>query len=174
MSPNNRVQPQFIMDDVKLLFNDLTTPETGVKFNPPQRANPATIQGNIKPPAVTWTWADQPTRQAQVVTQDDLGKYGIQTDANILFQLTSAMPVVWQPVQIGTTATWSWANLAARTAQTVTQDDVGKIGIQTDINTLYQLTKAVPPIWQPVPNPTNTSSPFELSTGAADADSYHD
>jgi hypothetical protein len=162
------------MDDVKLLFNDLTTPETGVKFNPPQRATQATIQNNIKPPAVTWTWADQSARQAQAVTQDDVGKYGIQTDANILFQVTSASPLVWQPVQIGATATWSWANLAARAAQPVTEEDVGKIGIQTDINTLYQLTSAIPPIWQPVPNPTNTSSPFELSTGAADADSYHD
>jgi hypothetical protein len=174
MSANGPVQPQFIMDDVKLLFNDLTTPETNVKFNPPQRANLATIQNNIKPPAVTWTWANQSARRAQAVTQDDIGKYGIQTDANILFQLTSASPLVWQPVQIGTTATWTWANLAARTAQGVTQDDVGKIGIQTDINTLYQLTSAAPPVWQPVPNPTNTSSPFELSTGAADADSYHD
>lgn len=175
MSPtNDQTQPQFIMDDVKLLFNDLTTPETGVKFNPPQRATQATIQNNIKPPAVTWTWADQSARQAQAVTQDDVGKYGIQTDANILFQVTSASPLVWQPVQIGATATWSWANLAARAAQPVTEEDVGKIGIQTDINTLYQLTSAIPPIWQPVPNPTNTSSPFELSTGAADADSYHD
>ena len=174
MSPNGPVQPQFIMDDVKLLFNDLTTPEAGVKFNPPQRANPATIQNNIKPPAVTWTWVDQSARQAQTVTQGDIGKYGIQTDANILFQLTSATPLVWQPVQIGTTATWTWGNLAARAAQAVMQDDVGKIGIQTDINTLYQLTNAAPPVWQPVPNPTNTSSPFELSTGAADADSYHD
>jgi hypothetical protein len=169
-----QAEPQFIMDDVKLLFNDLTTPETGVKFNPPLRANPATIQGNINPPAITWTWADQAARQAQAVTQGDVGKYGIQTDTNILYRLTSATPLVWQPVQTGTTATWSWPNLAARTAQAVTQDDVGKIGIQTDINTLYQLTSAIPPVWRAVPNPTNTSTPFELSTGAADADSYHD
>ncbi len=176
MSPNVPVQPQFIMDDVKLLFNDLTAPETGVKFNPPQRANPASIQSNIKPPKLTWTWADQPARLALAVTQDDIGKYGIQTDVNVLFQLTSASPdpVVWQRVQIGTTATWTWSNVAERTSQSVAQDDVGKIGIQTDINTLYQLTNATPPIWQIVPNPTNTSSPFELSTGASDADSYHD
>ena len=177
MSPTSgQTQPQFIMDDVKLLLNDLTAPETGVKFDPPLRANLATIQGNIKPPAVKWTWVDELARQKEVVTQDDVGKYGIQTDANILFQLTSASPnpVVWQPVQIGTTATWTWANLQARTLQKVTPDDVWKIGVQTDINTLYQLTRATPPIWQVVPNPTNTSSPFELSTGAADADSYHD
>jgi hypothetical protein len=176
MSPNGPVQPQFIMDDVKLLFNDLTAPETGVKFDPPQRANSASIQSNIKPPALTWTWADQAARLAQVVTQFDVGKYGIQADVNTLFRLTSAtpLPIVWQPVQIGTTATWTWPNQAARVAEAVTQDDVEKIGIQTDINTLYQLTSATPPIWQPVPNPTNTSSPSELSTGAADADSYHD
>ncbi len=41
-------------------------------------------------------------------------------------------------------------------------------------HTLFQLTNATPPVWQIVPNPTNTSAPFELSTGAADADSYHD
>jgi hypothetical protein len=28
--------------------------------------------------------------------------------------------------------------------------------------------------WQPAPNPTSTSQPIEISTGAADADSYHD
>jgi hypothetical protein len=171
---NGQTQPQFIMDDVKLLFNDLTTPETGVKFNPPLRSNPATIQNNIHPPEIKWTWADQAARLALVSTQDDVGKYGIQTDANILFRLTSVAPPVWQPVQAGTTATWTWANQAARAAQGVTQDDLGKVGIQTDINTLYELTNVTPPVWQPVPNPTNTSSPFELSTGAADADSYHD
>src|SRR5258708_7918903 len=160
MSPNGPIQPQFIMDDVKLLFNDLTAPETGVRFNPPLRANPTTIQGNIKPPAVTWTWADQSARLALAVKQSDVGKYGIQTDANILFQLTSASPspVVWQPVQIGTTATWTWPNVAARTAQAIMQDDVGKIGIQTEINTLYHLTSATPAILQPVPNPTKTPS----------------
>lgn len=174
MSPNGQPQPQFIMDDVKLLFNDLTSPESGVKFNPPTRANPGTIQSNINPPAITWTWADQAARLGQVVTESDVGKYGVQSDANTLFRLTSATPPVWQAIQIGTTATWAWPNQAGRLAEAVTPDDVGKIGIQTDINTLFQLTNATPPIWQIVPNPTNTSAPFELSTGAADADSYHD
>src|SRR5438034_597663 len=170
-----QAQTQFIMDDIRLLFNDLTTPETGVKFSPPLRAISGTIQNSIKPQAtITWTWADQAARQTQVVTLDDVGKYGIQKDQNVLFRLASATPLVWQPIQTGTTATWTWANIAARTAQAVTEKDLGKIGIQTDINTLYQLTSAIPPVWQPVPNPTNTSSPFELSTGAADADSYHD
>jgi hypothetical protein len=81
MSPNGQ-QPQYIMDDVKLLFNDVTKPESGVAFNPPTRANLATIQSNINPPAITWTWADQSARLAQVVTQSDTGKYGIQSDAN--------------------------------------------------------------------------------------------
>src|SRR5262249_33732867 len=110
------------------------------------------------------------------VTQTDLGKYGLQSDTNILFRLTSADPVVWQPVQTVTTPTWTWANQAARnaTAKSVTPDDIGKIGVQTDTNTLFELTSPVPTVWQPVPNPTNTSSPFELSTGASDADSYHD
>ncbi len=175
MSPaKGPAEPPFIMDDVQLLFRDLAAPEAGVRFAPPSRANPATIQSNINPPAVTWTWTNLAARQAQAVAQVDVGKYGLQTDANILFRLTSATPLVWQPVPTGTTSTWTWANLAARMAEVVTSDDVGKIGIQTDINTLFELTRAAPPVWQPVPNPTNTSSPFELSTGAADADSYHD
>ncbi len=119
-SPSGQAQNSFIMDDVKLLLKELTAPETGVNFSPPQRATTATIESAIRPP------------------------------------------------------TWTWVNLAARTAQPVTQDDVGKVGIQADTNTLYQLTNAAPPIWQPVPNPANTSSPLELSTGAADAPSYHD
>lgn len=175
MSPtNNSQEPPFIMNDVQLLFDNLTAPEAGLRFAPPLRANPAIIQSNINPPALTWTWADLAARQAQVVAQVDIGKYGVQTDANTLFRLTNATPVVWQPVLTGTTLTWTWLNQAARMNEVVTQDDVGKIGIQTDINTLYELARAVPPAWQPVPNPTNSSSPFELSTGAADADSYHD
>ncbi len=143
MSPNGQPQPQFIMDDVKLLFHDLTSPESGVTFNPPTRANPATIQSNIHPPAITWTWTDQAARLGLVVNQSDVGKYGLQSDANMLFRLTGATPPVWQPVQTGTTATWTWKNQAARLAEAVTQDDVGKIGIQTDINTLELLSRVV-------------------------------
>src|SRR5215472_13542885 len=120
MSPKTQAPPKFIMDDVKLLFNDLSNPETSVKFNPPERANRATIQGNVNPPPVTWTWADQAARLAQIVTQDDVSKYGIQTDKNVLFQLTNENPIVWQPVQIGTTATWTWTNVNARNAEKVT------------------------------------------------------
>lgn len=166
--------PQFIMDEVKLLFKELTTPENPVKFDAPSRADPSTIQNKINPPAVTWTWADQVGRQAQTVSSIDVGKYGLQSDLNCLFQLTAALPITWQPVHVGPNATWTWQNLAARKAQPVTPADVGKVGLQVDINSFFQLTNAVPPVWQPVPNPANTTSPFELSTGAADADSFHD
>jgi hypothetical protein len=174
--------PKFIMDDVKLLFGNLTTPETGVQFNPPSRATPGTIQNNIGTPVTkSWTWANKPDRLAQVVTQDDIGKYGIQTDTNMLFRLGSVETNgvgVWETVQPSTAVTWTWLNTAARTAQLVTNDDLGKTGIQTDINTLYQLTAlattTTPAVWTSIPNPTNTSAPFELSTGASDADSYHD
>ena len=120
------VTPQFIMDEVKLLLGDVSTPESAVEFDPQpkttpatQRATQATIQNAINPP-------------------------------------------------------WTWANATARTAQQVTDNDAGKIGIQTDTNTYFQLASASPEVWRQVPNPTNTSSPFELSTGASDADSYHD
>jgi hypothetical protein len=165
---------QFIMDDVKLLFNELTTPENSVRFDPPSRSNPATIQTIIHPPEIRWTWANQAARLAQNVTEDDLGKCGIQTDLNLLYELTRVIPLIWQAVQPGTNATWTWVNQAARMAQAVTQNDVGKFGIQTDIATLFRLTGATPPVWQPIPSGATTSSPFELSTGAADADSYHD
>ena len=171
-TPSPTSTAQFIMDDVKLLFKELTTPETGVVFDPPSRANPATIQSNINPPS--WIWADQAARQAQVVTLDQVGKYGLQTDINMSFQLSAAGPAVWQPIQTGSNARWTWANLAERKAQLVSQFDVGKYGIQTDIQTLYQLASATPPVWQVIPNGANTSSPFELSKGASDADSYHD
>jgi hypothetical protein len=166
--------PQFIMDDVKLLFQNLTSPEAGVSFTPPSRADTSTIQNTIDPPAATWVWADQPGRVGEAVTQVDIGKYGYETDSNTLFQLIAVSPNVWQPVQTGTTATWTWANLTARVNQSVTTADVGKVGLQSDINTLYRLISATPAVWQPVPNPNNTSAPFELSTGAADADSFHD
>src|SRR6266487_5983648 len=166
--------PQFIMDEVKLLFGGLTTPESEVNFNPPSRTKPATIKNSIDPPEATWIWANQAARMAQAVNRNDLGKYGMQTDTNTLFRLVSVSPLVWEPVQNFTSATWTWPNVTARNAQPVTQGDVGETGLQTDINTYYRLTGAAPAVWQPVANPMNTSPLFELSKGAADADSFHD
>ncbi len=122
------------MDEVKLLLKDLATPEAEVRFDPPSRSTPGSIQTNINPPQATWEW----------------------------------------PVQGSTTATWVWRNVYARNAQAVTTGDVGNFGYQSDTNTYYQLTEASPPVWRATPNPTNTSSPFELATGASDAPSYHD
>jgi hypothetical protein len=162
------------MDDVKVLLSSVTTPENEVNFNPPSRSNPATIKNSIAPPEATWTWADNTVRDAQHVNQSDIGKYGIQTDTNTLFRLVSVSPLVWDPVQDFTSATWTWPNLSARNSQLVTPSDVGKTGFQTDINTYYRLTRAAPKVWQAIANPTNASPLFELSTGAADADSFHD
>ncbi len=163
-----------IMDSVKLLLSDLTTPETNVRFDPPGRANPASIQNTIHPPDTTWTWADETARDNESVDQTDVGKYGLQTDVNTLFQLSRVSPqVVWKPIYNFTTSTWTWANETARRAERVTGNDVGKIGVQTNIDTYFKLTNASPAVWQPVPNPTR-SAPFELSTGASDAESYHD
>jgi hypothetical protein len=163
------------MDDVKVLLSSVTTPENEVNFNPPSRSNPATIKNSIGPPEATWTWADNTARDAQHVNQSDIGKYGMQTDTNTLFRLVSVSPLVWDPVQDFTSATWTWPNLSARNSQRVTPSDVGKTGFQTDINTYYRLTRAAPvAAWQAIANPTNASPLFELSTGAADAESFHD
>ena len=166
--------PQFVMDNVNLLFRDLTTPEMEIKFNPPSRSDPSTIENSIHPPEATWTWADETARMAQPVNRNDLGKYGLQTDNKILFRLASVSPLVWKPVQDFTSATWTWPNLWARNTQPVAAGDVGKTGFQVDTNTYYRLTSVAPAVWQVSANPANTSRPFELSTGASDADSYHD
>src|SRR5664279_987196 len=128
MSPTNPAQtPQYILDEVKLLLADVTTPESAVEFDSQpktvpttQRATPATIRNAINPPL------------------------------------------------------WTWANLGTRNAQQVTPDDLGKIGYQKDTNTYYQLIGIVPALWQQLPDPADTSAPFDLSTGASDAPSYHD
>ena len=167
--------PPFINTDLKLLLADLTSPEMPVKFDAPSRSTPGTIQSTINPPQSTWTWPTQAARDAEVVTDVDVGKYGLETDVNTLFRLASASPTpIWQPVQNFTNATWTWLNITARISQPVLPGDVGKVGYQSDIDTYYLLTNATPPVWQPVPNPTGTSQPIEISTGAADADSYHD
>ncbi len=156
-------------------FSDLTGPETGVVFDPPARGNSSTIQGNIDPPAATWLWADINGRNNQVVTPADIGKYGLQTDAQTLYRLTSVSPAtVWQAIQDFTKATWTWLNVTARLAEHVTAADVGKVGLQTDIYTYYQLTNPLPPVWRQVPDPTGTAPPLEFPTGASDAESFHD
>ena len=166
--------PPFIMDDVRLLFSDLTTPETQVKFSPPARANPSTIENTIRPPQATWTWADQTARLTQQVNQADLGKYGLQRDISMLYRLVSLSPPRWEPVRDFTTASWTWPNVTARNTEQVTTDDVGKTGYQADTNTYYRLTSTAPAVWQRVPAPSSASPPLELSTGASDAESYHD
>jgi hypothetical protein len=110
----------------------------------------------------------------QQVSQDDLSKYGLHRDTGTLYRLVSVSPLRWEPVRDFTKATWPWPNVTARNAQQVTTDDIGKIGYQADTNTYYRLTETAPAVWQPVPDPSSTSSTFELSTGASDADSYHD
>ncbi len=169
--------PQYVIDDVERLLSDLTTPETQVKFDAPSRANPATIQNTISPPAATWHWATNAAQVGQNATlnPEDVGKYGLQDANHTMYRLASVTPdVVWQPIQTFSTATWTWPNVTGRLGENIAAADVGKIGLQTDIDTYYQLTDANPAIWQQVPNPTDTSAPFELSTGASDADSYHD
>jgi hypothetical protein len=167
--------PAFIMNEVTLLVGDITSPETGVAFDPPSRATPASIQNTIGPPQPTWIWKDQPTRDQEPVTPLDIGKYGLETDINIMYRLSSVAPVTtWQPVTDFSNATWTWINVVARTAQPVTAADVGKIGFQSDIDTYYQLISATPAVWKAVPNPSSSSPTLELATGASDADSYHD
>ena len=166
--------PQFILDDVKLLFNELSAPEDQLQFNVPERPDASTIQSTVNPPSVSWVWPDQNSRVSQAVDSSDLSKFGYETDTNTLYQLIAVSPNVWQPVQTGTVATWTWQDQTARQGQAVQASDVGKTGLQSDINELFQLVSAAPPVWQPIPNPNNTSSPLELSTGAADADSFHD
>jgi hypothetical protein len=166
--------PPFIMDDVRLLFSELTTPETQVKFSTPTRADPSTIEDSIHPPQATWTWADQAARMSQQISDVDLGKYGLQADTSTLYRLVSVAPLRWEPVRDFTQATWTWPNVAARNAEQVTPGDVGKTGYEVDTNEYFRLASTAPAVWQPVPGPSNTSAPFELSTGAADAESYHD
>ena len=94
MSPAADPPPSFIMDEVKLLLKDVATPETEVRFDPPSRSTPGSIQSNINPPQATWEWPNQAMRLAQPVKPEDVGKYGLQTDVNTLFELTNLSPVV--------------------------------------------------------------------------------
>ena len=142
----------------------------------PARGTPGTIQSTIFPPATTWSWPDLATRdsQAKNLTEDDRGKYGIVESNHTLYRLVSVVPnVAWEAVQTFSDASWEWANKSDRLTQHVQGADIGKIGVQKDIDTYYKLTSADPKIWQQVANPTNPS-PLELSTGASDAESYHD
>jgi hypothetical protein len=167
---------KFVNDDVAFLFKDLTTPESGVTFDPPARATTATINNTIDPPAATWTWDNQAARTLEPVNQNDLGKFGYQKDIQTLFKLVATSPrASWQAVQDFSKATWTWANQAARLAQPVTQADLSKVGYQTNTNQFFQLTSISPSVWTEVPDPTAANpGPFELSKGASDADSFHD
>lgn len=163
--------PELVLNKVRLLLDTLTTPETNASFVTSQRADPGSIEDSIRPPEATWTWADNNARQKeQRVSAIDIGKYGLQTDIHKLFKLTSIAPIVWQPVR----DFWTWRNEAVRLMEVVRTGDVGKIGYQADIDRYFRLDNVTGPVWTPVPNPNASSAPFELATGASDADSYHD
>lgn len=166
--------PEFVLKEVRLLLDKLTTPEANASFVTSQRADPGSIENSIRPPEATWTWADNKGREQQRVSAIDIGKYGLQTDIHKLFKLTSIAPIVWQPVRDFTLATWTWRNEEVRLSQTVLEGDVGKTGYQADIDSYFRLDNVTGPVWTPVPNPNASSAPFELATGASDADSYHD
>jgi len=171
---NNVTPPDFVLNEVRLLLDKLAAPETNASFETPARADPGSIENSIRPPEVTWTWADSDAREHQNVSEVDIGKYGLQTDIHKLFKLASIAPILWQPVRDFSIATWTWRNEQERQSQPVSSGDVGKIGYQADIDSYFRLDNATGPVWKSVSNPNNSSAPFELSTGASDAVSYHD
>lgn len=166
--------PEFILDEIRLLSRDMTTPETNVDFVTPARSDSGAIEDVIRPPTPepSWVWADSEARDLQHVSDIDIGKYGLQTDIHKLFKLASILPVVWQPVRDFTVATWTWRNQKAREAENVLMADLGKIGYQVDIDKYFRLDEVNPTKWTPAANPN--PGPFELSTGASDAVAYHD
>jgi hypothetical protein len=46
--------------------------------------------------------------------------------------------------------TWIWADSVARAQQHVSEIDIGKYGLQTDIHKLFKLASISPVVWQPV------------------------
>jgi hypothetical protein len=47
-------------------------------------------------------------------------------------------------------ATWIWADSDARGQQHVSDIDIGKYGLQTDIHKLFKLASILPVVWQPI------------------------
>jgi hypothetical protein len=167
--------PDFVMTEVKLLLGQLTTPETNVSFNTQSRADSNTIENSIgRLPEVAWTWADKDARDQQPVYENDIGRYGLQSDIQKIYRLVSLSPVRWQQVQDFTIATWTWRNQTARLAEVVEVGDLGKVGYQADIDSYFRLDNPTGPVWTQAANPNVTSGPFEVSTGASDAVSFHD
>ena len=170
--------PDFVLEEVRLLSRDMTTPETNVSVVTAARSDSGAIEDVIRPPTpeATWIWADYEARDAQHVSEIDIGKYGLQTDIHKLFKLAGILPVpvgpVWQPARDFTVATWTWRNQNARENEHVLAGDRGKIGYQVDIDKYFKLDEVNPTVWKPAASPN--AGPFELSTGASDAVAYHD
>lgn len=166
--------PDWILDEVKLLLDKMASPETATNAGLTARGDPGAIEDSISPPEPTWTWDDNQARIGQIVYDFDVGKYGVQSDIHKLLKLTSIDPPVWQLVRDFSVATWVWRNQDERDSEVPLDADVGKVCYQADIDTYFQLTKATPAAWKEVSSPQATSAPLSLSTGASDADSFHD
>jgi hypothetical protein len=76
--------PSFIMEDVKLLFGGLTTPETGVEYDPgasaASRATTTTIQNDINPSTNTSSPFELSTGAADADSYHDFFRLQIAFD----------------------------------------------------------------------------------------------
>jgi hypothetical protein len=87
--------PEFVLKEIRMLVQNMTTPETNVSFVTPARSDSGAIEDVIRPPTpeATWIWADSEARDQQHVSDIDIGKYGLQTDIHKLFKLAGILPV---------------------------------------------------------------------------------
>jgi hypothetical protein len=139
IQPTRPTPPDYVMDEVKLLLTQVTTPETNVTFNAQSsnvqssRADAGTIKDTIHPgpaqaPKIVWTWENYYAREHQTLTDGDVGSIGYQVDIDSYFSLDNATGPVWS-LQPNPDATSSPFELSTGASDAVAYHDFYRLQI---------------------------------------------
>jgi hypothetical protein len=128
--PTSPTPPDYVMDEVKLLLSQATTPETNVTFNTQSRADVNTIKDTINPAEAQqlWTWENDYAREHQQVYSGDVGSIGYQVNIDSYFKLENATGPVWS-LEPNPDATSSGLELSTGASDAVAYHDFYRLQI---------------------------------------------
>ena len=170
MSPTT--PPEYVLKELRLLLHNLTTPETNVSFVTPARADPGAIEESIRrPPEATWTWARQRRASASSTSAPSISastgfrpiSATIQAGEHLARRVAAGPGLHRRDVDL---AEPEPARLKTKgpgrliSGRSATRSDIDKYFRLDDVTGAYGSRRPIPA----------RSAPFELSTGASDAD----
>jgi len=83
-----------------------------------------------------WEWTDSATRLADIVTGDDVGRFGLQLDTDEYYELTAISPDTWV-LRMGSGTSHDAVTLSADAGTNLLSLAVQEIGLNTQADNLF-------------------------------------